>query len=82
MLPSKACCCLITILSVSGVYNKNLFVDALPHLTHNVKRQTNSNAVRAEAIKDAFRHAYNGYSKYAYGHDELLSSTNGFSDSR
>lgn len=37
---------------------------------------------RATAVKDAFLHAWNGYSKYAWGHDELLSVTNQPSDSR
>lgn len=37
---------------------------------------------RAQAIKEAFLHAYNGYLEYAEGHDELLPVTNAPSDSR
>ncbi|CAO3663738.1 unnamed protein product [Umbelopsis vinacea] len=37
---------------------------------------------RAAAIQEAFLHAWNGYSKYAFGHDELLSVSNKSSDSR
>jgi hypothetical protein len=37
---------------------------------------------RAAAIQEAFLHAWNGYSKYAFGHDELLSVSNKPSDSR
>ncbi|KAJ2955701.1 hypothetical protein NQZ79_g8329 [Umbelopsis isabellina] len=41
-----------------------------------------TNDPRAAAVKEAFLHAWNGYSKYAWGHDELLSVTNEPSDSR
>lgn len=37
---------------------------------------------RAEVIKSAFKHAWKGYSDYAYGHDELQPLTNGTTDSR
>jgi mannosyl-oligosaccharide alpha-1,2-mannosidase len=37
---------------------------------------------RAEMVKDAFMHAWGGYSSYAYGHDELQPITNGTTDSR
>ncbi|KAI8083909.1 glycoside hydrolase [Thamnidium elegans] len=37
---------------------------------------------RAEIIKSAFKHAWKGYSDYAYGHDELQPLTNGTTDSR
>ncbi|KZT07477.1 glycoside hydrolase family 47 protein [Laetiporus sulphureus 93-53] len=32
---------------------------------------------RAEQVKQAFRHAYSGYEKHAWGYDELLPLTNG-----
>lgn len=35
---------------------------------------------RAERVKQAFLHAYRGYSKFAAGHDELLPLSNGFTD--
>lgn len=37
---------------------------------------------RADMIKHAFEHAWNGYSTFAYGHDELRPITNGTTDSR
>lgn len=37
---------------------------------------------RAEEVKKAFKHAWDGYSKYAYGHDEIQPLSNGVSDSR
>lgn len=37
---------------------------------------------RADMIKDAFKHAWNGYTTFAYGHDELRPITNGTTDSR
>lgn len=33
-------------------------------------------------VKSAFQHAWNGYSSFAYGHDELQPITNGTTDSR
>ncbi|KAH6678343.1 glycoside hydrolase [Halenospora varia] len=40
------------------------------------------NRERADAVKDAFTFAWNGYKKYAFPHDELHPVSNGFSDSR
>ncbi|RCH83920.1 hypothetical protein CU098_008294 [Rhizopus stolonifer] len=37
---------------------------------------------RAEMVRNAFRHAWKGYTDYAYGHDELQPMTNGTTDSR
>lgn len=37
---------------------------------------------RASMIRDAFQHAWRGYSTHAYGHDELQPMTNGTTDSR
>jgi mannosyl-oligosaccharide alpha-1,2-mannosidase len=37
---------------------------------------------RAEMVKNAFKHAWKGYSEFAYGHDELQPMTNGTTDSR
>ncbi|KAG2213585.1 hypothetical protein INT46_002737, partial [Mucor plumbeus] len=39
-------------------------------------------ALRAEMVKNAFKHAWEGYSNFAYGHDELQPMTNGTTDSR
>jgi mannosyl-oligosaccharide alpha-1,2-mannosidase len=63
------------IVSLIGVASIVLCVNALPH-----KRAESD--LRAEAIKDAFKHAWTGYSTYAYGHDELLPKSNKYSDSR
>jgi len=37
---------------------------------------------KAEAIKEAYTHSWNGYVQFAFGHDELLSVSNQPSDSR
>lgn len=41
-----------------------------------------ANNDRARRIKGSFQFAYNGYKQYAFGHDELLPVSEGFSDSR
>ena len=41
-----------------------------------------ANATRANAVKEAFRTAWDGYYKYAYGHDSLRPVTNTFADDR
>lgn len=40
------------------------------------------NRKRADGVKEAFLHAWGGYYKYAFPHDELKSVTNQSSDSR
>lgn len=37
---------------------------------------------QADAVKEAFQHAWDGYSKYAFPHDELHPVSNGYGDSR
>jgi mannosyl-oligosaccharide alpha-1,2-mannosidase len=37
---------------------------------------------RAAAVKEAFSHAWDGYMKYAFPHDELHPISNGYGDSR
>ncbi|CAO3700030.1 unnamed protein product [Rhizopus stolonifer] len=37
---------------------------------------------RAQSVRNAFKHAWDGYSNYAYGHDELAPISNKISDSR
>lgn len=44
-------------------------------------RESESQA-KADAVKEAFQHAWNGYVKYAFPHDELHPVSNGFGDSR
>lgn len=45
------------------------------------QRQTTPSA-RAEAVKEAFNHSWNGYVKYAFGKDELRPVSNTGSNSR
>lgn len=40
------------------------------------------NSYRADAVKEAFQHAWNGYYEYAFPHDELYPVSNGSGDSR
>lgn len=40
---------------------------------------TNINA-NAQAVKDAFTNAYEGYRRYAWGHDELLPVSKSYND--
>lgn len=44
--------------------------------------KASESAFRANMVKSAFQHAWNGYSSFAYGHDELQPITNGTTDSR
>jgi mannosyl-oligosaccharide alpha-1,2-mannosidase len=71
------CACLVSLL-----YHTNLFVNALPHIAHAAAKPVDSDQTRANAVKNAFLHAWSGYSQFAYGHDELLPVNNKFSDSR
>lgn len=41
-----------------------------------------TNQQKADAVKEAFQHAWNGYMKYAFPHDELHPVSNGYGDSR
>lgn len=41
-----------------------------------------SSNVRAESVKSSFSFAFNGYTQYAYGFDDLLPVSNGFYNSR
>ncbi|KAI9321839.1 glycoside hydrolase [Dichotomocladium elegans] len=49
-------------------------------IVHAVK--TKNTDMRAEIVRNAFRHAWAGYTGFAFGHDELLPVTNDTSDSR
>jgi mannosyl-oligosaccharide alpha-1,2-mannosidase len=40
------------------------------------------NQQRADAVREAFRHAWKGYKQYAFSHDELHPLSNGYGDSR
>ncbi|OJJ45633.1 hypothetical protein ASPZODRAFT_69265 [Penicilliopsis zonata CBS 506.65] len=62
-----------------------LIGDALarPHAAQSVLSLSDEDATeRAEAVKEAFQHAWKGYKKYAFPHDELHPVSNGFGDSR
>jgi mannosyl-oligosaccharide alpha-1,2-mannosidase len=43
-------------------------------------RWNNEQEMRREAVKKAFLHAWNGYKKYSFGHDELRPCTNNSRD--
>ena len=72
------------LVSVIGLCS--LTVLAIPSGRHEVRASRPSNHTlnreRADAVKEAFIHAWDGYYKYAFPHDELHPVTNGFSDSR
>ncbi|KAJ5819302.1 CAZyme family GH47 [Penicillium riverlandense] len=56
---------------------------AVPHngQAESVRNQSSSQG-RAAAVKEAFQHAWTGYMKYAFPHDELHPASNGYGDSR
>lgn len=48
-----------------------------------LRRQSDSTSQqRANAVAEAFQHAWDGYMKYAFPHDELHPVSNGYGDSR
>ncbi|KAJ5161791.1 CAZyme family GH47 [Penicillium capsulatum] len=50
--------------------------------TEAVLRRESENRDKADAVKEAFQHAWDGYHKYAFPHDELRPVSNGHADSR
>ncbi|KAG0164575.1 maturation of Asn-linked oligosaccharides protein [Apophysomyces sp. BC1034] len=69
------------ILSFTALILQAGLTGAAPTSQQWLKSCTSSNE-RSEAVKGAFSHAYGGYKKYAWGHDELLPVTRNYSDSR
>ncbi|KAL0078434.1 glycoside hydrolase [Phycomyces blakesleeanus] len=67
-------------LAVALCLTNNLCVSGAPLEDHGSKEDIN--VFRAQSIKNAFRHAWSGYSTHAFGHDELEPLTNGTTDSR
>ena len=61
-------------------------VSAYPHAQQENEAVLGSsfsnNQEKADAVKEAFQHAWNGYVKYAFPHDELHPVSNGYGDSR
>lgn len=47
-----------------------------------ISRRALDNQAKADAVKEAFQHAWDGYIKYAFPHDELRPVSNGHADSR
>ncbi|KOS47904.1 hypothetical protein ACN38_g1160 [Penicillium nordicum] len=47
-----------------------------------VLRRESENQAKADAVKEAFQHAWNGYVEHAFPHDELHPVSNGYGDSR
>ena len=55
---------------------------AYPHEPNPILRRDPENQAKADAVKEAFQHAWDGYIKYAFPHDELHPMSNGYGDSR
>lgn len=55
---------------------------AYPYESGTLLRRDSDNQAKADAVKEAFQHAWDGYSKYAFPHDELHPVSNGYGDSR
>ncbi|POS88092.1 hypothetical protein EPUL_000338 [Erysiphe pulchra] len=49
---------------------------------YSTKVETSPEQQRADAVKEAYRFAWNGYHKFAFPNDELLPLSNGFANSR
>lgn len=74
-----------TILAVPLLGLLSLTVLAVPHRVKLPRGRPDNhtlNRERADAVKEAFTFSWNGYQKYAMGHDELHPISNSFSDSR
>ena len=59
--------------------------DAVPQphgATEAVLSAQSNSQQKADAVKEAFQHAWDGYMKYAFPHDELHPVSNGYGDSR
>jgi hypothetical protein len=71
------------ILSLPLVLGLAGYATAYPYSGSEVilRRQSDKQA-KADAVKEAFQHAWNGYVKYAFPHDELHPVSNGYGDSR
>jgi mannosyl-oligosaccharide alpha-1,2-mannosidase len=50
------------------------------HARYGIQYQTNE--TRANAVKEAFQTAWDGYVEYAYGHDSLRPVSNSYDDDR
>ena len=76
------------VLVVSSISLLASTVFSFPHSKDNLKRQGTRpddhtlNRQRADAVKEAFTYAWDGYYKYAFPNDELNPVSNGFSNSR
>jgi mannosyl-oligosaccharide alpha-1,2-mannosidase len=55
---------------------------AYPYEGGALLRRDSDSQAKADAVKEAFQHAWDGYSKYAFPHDELHPVSNGYGDSR
>jgi hypothetical protein len=73
----------ISSLSLPLVLSLAGYATAYPYSGSEVilRRQSDKQA-KADAVKEAFQHAWNGYVKYAFPHDELHPVSNGYGDSR
>ncbi|KAI9368102.1 mannosyl-oligosaccharide alpha-1,2-mannosidase 1B [Aspergillus egyptiacus] len=55
---------------------------SLPSYSSANTRLSRHSGSRADAVKEAFSHAWDGYYEYAFPHDELHPISNGYGDSR
>lgn len=73
-----------SILSVPALAVLLSTASAVPHGRSTQSRPDNHtlNRERADAVKEAFTFAWNGYHEHAMGHDELHPVSNGYGNSR
>lgn len=55
---------------------------AIPHQPRQYSSYGGPNQTRADAVKEAFNFAWNGYYTYAFPNDELHPISNGFGNTR
>lgn len=69
-----------TALAVLGLGSQVAAAPQRNHARYGI--QYHVNATRANAVKEAFQTAWDGYYKYAWGHDSLLPVSNSYDDDR
>ena len=72
---------LVASAAVTGIIALPVFPERLPTGFRQRPRFT-PNQARADAVQEAFVHAWTGYKKYAFPNDELHPVSNGFGNSR
>jgi len=78
MFSSNLCLRTVVVLALCSV-----LVLAVPYGQAEQRQNDHAlNRKRADAVKEAFQYAWDGYYKHAFPHDELHPVSNGSSDSR